>query len=340
MKTRSLAVASLALLALPFAIAGQAAAQDVNFAGKQIRMIIGFGPSGGYDQHARLLIRHMNRHIPGNPSFVPQNMPGAGSLTAANTIYANSPKDGTVIGIIARDTPTQPLTGGTGAQFDATKFSWIGSPAAEVSVCMATEKGKVHTLEDLLSGSKGDHIIGGTGAGTGTEIYPKALNGLIGAHFKVVGGYPSSTDVQLAMERGEVFGICESWSSIYRKDAEAIKSGKYKVLFQASNKNHPDIPAPFLLDKVSADHRKELEFLSAGQTVGRPFIAPPDLQPGVLATLRKAFDATMKDKEYLADAAKQQMDIDPVSGAELEQLIKSVYATPKDIIKKVDDAIK
>lgn len=340
MKTRSLVVASLALLALPFAIAGQAAAQEVNFAGKQIRMIIGFGPSGGYDQHARLLIRHMNRHIPGNPSFVPQNMPGAGSITAANTIYNNSPKDGTVMGIIARDTPTQPLTGGTGGQFDATKFSWIGSPAAEVSVCMATEKGKVHTLEDLLSGSKGEHIIGGTGAGTGTEIYPKALNGLVGTKFKVVGGYPSSTDVQLAMERGEVFGICESWSSIYRKDAEAIKSGKYKVLFQASNKNHPDIPAPFLLDKVGAEHRKELEFLYAGQTVGRPFIAPPDLQPGVLATLRKAFDATMKDSEYLAEAEKQKMDIDPVSGAELEQLIKSVYATPKDIIKKVDDAIK
>ncbi len=340
MKTRSLAVAGLALLAMPFALAAGASAQDVNFQGKQIRMIIGFGPSGGYDQHARLLIRHINRHLPGNPTIVPQNMPGAGSLTAANTIYGNSPKDGTVFGIIARDTPTQPLTGGTGAQFDATKFSWIGSPAAEVSVCMATDKGPVHTLDDLLSGAKGTHIIGGTGAGTGTEIYPKALNGLIGANFKVVGGYPSSTDVQLAMERGEVFGICESWSSIYRKDAEAIKSGKYKILFQAANKAHPDIPAPYLLDKVSADHRKELEFLYAGQTIGRPFIAPPDLQPGVLATLRKAFDATMKDSEYLAEAAKQQLDIDPVSGEELEKLIKAVYATPKDVIKKVDDAIK
>jgi len=340
MKTRSLAIAGLALLAMPLALAPQAKAQDVDFKGKQIRMIIGFGPSGGYDQYARLLGRHMNRHLPGQPTIVPQNMPGAGSIAAANTIYANSPKDGTVFGIIARDTPTQPLTGGSGAQFDATKFSWIGSPAAETSVCMATDKGKVKSLDDLLSGKNGEHIIGGTGAGTGTEIYPKALNGLIGTKFKVIGGYPSSTDVQLAMERGEVFGICESYSSIARKDAAAIESGKYIILFQAAAKPNPQVKAPFLLDKVSAEHRKELEFLYAGQTIGRPFIAPPDLQPGVLATLRKAFDDTMKDKEFLADAEKQKMDIDPVSGAELEKLIKAVYATPKDVIKKVDDAIK
>ncbi|HEY4136401.1 MAG TPA: hypothetical protein VGO34_14440 [Alphaproteobacteria bacterium] len=340
MKTRSLAFAGLALLAMPIVLATQASAQNVDFKGKQIRMIIGFGPSGGYDQYARVLIRHMGRHLPGNPSFVPQNMPGAGSLTAANTIYANSPKDGTVFGIIARDTATQPLTGGTGAQFDATKFGWIGSPIGETSVCMATDKSKVQTLDDLLKGDKGDLIIGGTGAGTGTEIYPKALNGLIGAHFKVVGGYPSSTDVQLAMERSEVFGICESYSSLYRKDAEAIASGKFKILFQASSKANPAVKAPFLLDKVSAEHRQELEFLYAGQTIGRPFIAPPDLQPGVLATLRKAFDDTMKDKEFLAETAKQQLDVEPVSGAELEALIKTVYATPKEVIAKVDAAIK
>jgi tripartite-type tricarboxylate transporter receptor subunit TctC len=282
----------------------------------------------------------MSRHLPGNPSFVPQNMPGAGSLTAANTIYNTAPKDGTTFGIIARDTPTQPLTGGTGAQFDATKFGWIGSPVAETSVCIATDKAKVQTLDDLLKGDKGELIIGGSGAGTGTEIYPKALNGLIGTNFKVVGGYQSSTQVQLAMERGEVFGICESYSSIYRKDAEAIHSGKIKVLFQAAAKANPDVKAPFLLDKVSAEHRKELEFLYAGQTIGRPFIAPPDLQPGVLTVMRKAFDDTMKDKEFLAEAEKQKMDIDPVSGADLEKLIKAVYATPKDVIKKVDDAIK
>ena len=342
MKTRSLAVAGMivggALLALPFA--EPAAAQSVDFKGKQIRMIIGFGPGGGYDQYARVLIRHMDRHIPGNPTFVAQNMPGAGSITAANTIYVNSPKDGTVFGIIARDTPMQPLTGGTGAQFDAPKFSWIGSPAAETSVCVATDKSKVRTLDDLLSGKNGEFIIGGTGAGTGTEIYPKALNGLIGAKFKVIGGYPSSTDVQLAMERGEVFGICESYSSIYRKDAAALDSGKYVLLFQAAAQANPQVKAPFLLDRVSAERRKELEFLYAGQTVGRPFVAPPDLQPGVLATLRKAFDDTMKDKEFLAEAEKQKLDIDPVSGADLEKLIKSVYATPKEVIKKVDDAIK
>ncbi len=340
MKTRSLAIAGLALLAMPLALASQAQAQDVDFTGKQIRMIIGFGPGGGYDQYARLLIRHMDRHIPGNPTFVPQNMPGAGTIIAANTIYVNSPKDGTVMGIIARDAAIQPLTGGKGAQFEATKFSWIGSPAAETSVCIATDKSKVRTLDDLLSGKNGEFIIGGTGAGTGTEIYPRALNGLIDTKFKVIGGYPSSTEVQLAMERGEVFGICESYSSIYRKDAQAIESGKYALLFQAAAQNNPQVKAPFLLDRVTAEHRKELEFLYAGQTIGRPFIAPPDLQPGVLATLRKAFDATMTDKEFLAEANKQKLDIDPVSGADLEKLIKSVYATPKEVISKVQGAMK
>lgn len=340
MKTRSLAIAGLALLAMPLALTSQAQAQDVDFTGKQIRMIIGFGPGGGYDQYARLLIRHMDRHIPGNPTFVPHNMPGAGTIIAANTIYVNSPKDGTVMGIIARDAAIQPLTGGKGAQFEATKFSWIGSPAAETSVCIATDKSKVRTLDDLLSGKNGEFIIGGTGAGTGTEIYPRALNGLIDTKFKVIGGYPSSTEVQLAMERGEVFGICESYSSIYRKDAQAIESGKYALLFQAAAQNNPQVKAPFLLDRVTAEHRKELEFLYAGQTIGRPFVAPPDLQPGVLATLRKAFDATMTDKEFLAEANKQKLDIDPVSGADLEKLIKSVYATPKEVISKVQGAMK
>lgn len=327
-------IACVALCGLTASLASQALAQNSEFKAKQVRFIIGFGPGGGYDQYGRIVVRFMEKHLPGNPTIVPQNMPGAGSIAAANTIYANSPKDGSVFGIIARDAVTQPLVSDqTGAKYDATKISWIGSPAAETNVCVATSKAKVATYADLL---KTELIIGGTGAGTGTEIYPKALNGLVGTKFKVIGGYPSSTDVFLAMERDEVHGICESYSSVMRKDAEAIAKGEIKILFQASLKKNPDVKAPFLLDLVKdADQHKALEFVYAGQVIGRPFVAPPDLPPAILKTLRTAFDATMKDPEFLKEAQKQKLDIDPVSGDELEKVVRDVYATPKPIIERV-----
>ena len=329
-----LAGGALLGLASAWTVAPTTPAVAQQFNAKQVRLIIGFGPGGGYDQYGRIVGRFIDKHLPGNPTIVPQNMPGAGSIAAANTIYANSPKDGSVFGIIARDAVTQPLTtDNSGAKFDADKISWLGSPAAETNVCVATDRAKVHTFQALL---KDELIIGGTGAGTGTEIYPKALNGLIGTKFKLVSGYPSSTDVFLAMERGEVHGICESYSSVVRKDAEAIKSGKIKILFQAALKNNPEVKAPFLLDLVTnkEDHQA-LEFIYAGQTIGRPFMAPPDLPPAILKTLRAAFDATMKDPEFLKEAEKQKLDIDPVSGEELEKVVRVTYATPKSVIDRV-----
>ena len=334
MKSLKFILAGAAFCGLAVPLAGPAMAQNSEFNAKQVRLIIGFGAGGGYDQYARIVGRFMDKHLPGNPTIVPQNMPAAGSIAAANTIYVNSPKDGSVFGMIARDAVTQPLTvNDSGAKFDATKMSWIGSPATETNVCVATKRAKVASFDDLL---KNELVIGGTGAGTGTEIYPKALNGLIGTKFKLVSGYPASTNVFLAMERGEVDGICESYSSVMRKDAEAIAKGDIKILFQASLKKNPDVKAPFILDLVKdPDQHKALEFVYAGQTIGRPFIAPPDLPPGILKTLRGAFEATMKDPDFLKEAAKQKLDIDPVSGEELEKVVRAVYATPKPIIERV-----
>lgn len=339
MKSWKFILAGTALCGLSLPVALPALAQSGEFTAKQVRFIIGFGPGGGYDQYGRIVVRFMDNHLPGKPTIVPQNMPGAGSISAANTIYGNSPKDGSVFGIIARDAVTQPLVSDqTGATFDATKMSWIGSPAAETNVCVATDKAKVATWDDL---QKSELIIGGTGAGTGTEIYPKALNGLAGTKFKLIGGYPASTDVFLAMERGEVHGICESFSSVMRKDAAAVASGKIKILFQASLKSNPEVKAPFLLDLVKdPDKHKALEFVYAGQVIGRPFVAPPDLPPAVLKTLRAAFDATVKDPEFLKEAEKQKLDIEPVSGAELEKVVRDVYATPKSIIEMVKSVSK
>ena len=186
-----------------------ASAEAPSLAGKTVQMIIGFGPGGGYDMWGRTVGRHIGKHLPGNPTVVPQNMPGAGSFLAANNIYNIAAKDGTVMGIIARDAPLGPITGASGARFDPTKLTWLGTPTTETNVCIAfnTPSLKVKTLKDLY---RSDLVVGDTGVGTGTHAYPKALNALLGTKFKIISGFPSSSDVFLAMERGEVDGICES----------------------------------------------------------------------------------------------------------------------------------
>src|SRR5262245_27654312 len=191
------------------------------FAGKTVNLIIGFGPGGGYDLWGRIVARHIGKHLPGTPNVVPQNMPGGGSFNAANHIYTIAPKDGTVMGLIARDAPLGPLTGAAGARFDPLKITWVGTPTNETNVCIAmnTDKVKVKTYQDLL---QHELIIGNTGVGTGTYSYPKALNGILGTKFKLISGFPSSSDVFLAMERGEVDGICESLDSVVGKRPDWI----------------------------------------------------------------------------------------------------------------------
>ena len=213
MKRAAMPVTLLAAALAALAVIGAATAQTPAgvFAGKTVTMIIGFGPGGGYDLWARVVARHIGKHLPGNPTVAPQNMEGAGSYRAANFIYNVAPKDGTTMALIARDAALGPLTGAPGAQFDATKFSWLGTPAIETNVCIAYHTAPVKTVHDL---TERELVVGDTGPGTGTRSYPKALNEILGMKFRIVGGYPSSADVFLAMERGEVQGICESLDSV------------------------------------------------------------------------------------------------------------------------------
>jgi tripartite-type tricarboxylate transporter receptor subunit TctC len=329
-------IASLALLT-----ATPAAAQTPNLAGKTVNMIIGFGPGGGYDLWGRVVARHIGKHLPGNPNVVPQNMPGAGSYNAANNIYNIAPKDGTVMGIIARDAALGPITGASGARFDPLKITWLGTPTTETNVCIAmnTPKVKVKTAKDLFTT---ELIVGDTGVGTGTHSYPKALNGLVGTKFKIIGGFPSSSDVFLAMERGEVDGICESLDSVSGKRPDWIPQKKVVILFQGGAAPNPELKdVPFVLDfaKTPQD-RQAIEFLYAGQGIGRPFIAPPNMAPEVVKMVRDAFSATMKDPEFIADAKKQKLDVEPENGEHLAALIKKIYATPKPIVQKIAELIK
>ena len=328
----------LALFAA-LALGSTAVAQAPSLAGKNVTMLIGFGPGGGYDAWGRVVARHVGRHLPGTPNVVPQNMPGGGSFNAANHIYTVAPKDGTVLGIIARDAALGPLTGAAGARFDPLKISWIGTPTTETNVCIATDRAKVKTVKDLY---EHELIIGNTGVGTGTYSYPKALNGLLGTKFKLISGFPSSTDVFLAMERSEVDGICESLDSVIGKRPDWIATKKVNVLFQGGAEPNPELKeVPFVVDLArNAGEKQAIEFLYAGQGIGRPFVAPPDLPADRLKMLRDAFNATMQDAEFIADVKKQKLDLAPEDGEHLAALIKRIYATPKPIVAKIGELIK
>ena len=326
-------------LVIALAIATPATAQAPSLAGKNVTMLIGFGPGGGYDAWGRVVARHIGRHLPGNPNVVPQNMPGGGSFNAANNIYTIAPKDGTVLGIIARDAALGPLTGAPGARFDPLKITWVGTPTTETNICIATDKAKVKTVKDLFTT---ELIIGNTGVGTGTYSYPKALNGMLGTKFKLISGFPSSTDVFLAMERGEVDGICESLDSVIGKRPDWIATKKINVLFQGGVAPNPELKGiPFVVDMArNAGEKQAIEFLYAGQGIGRPFVAPPDLPADRLKMLRDAFNATMKDSDFIADVKKQKLDLEPEDGEHLAALIKKIYATPKAVVDKIGELIK
>ncbi|MDP2356022.1 MAG: hypothetical protein Q8M31_08155 [Beijerinckiaceae bacterium] len=322
------------------ALSGPAMAQENPFAnGKPLTMIIGFGPGGGYDLWARTIARHIGKHLPGSPNSLPQNMPGAGSYNAANHLYLLAPKDGTVMGIIARDAPLGPLTGHKGARFDPLKMSWIGTPTTETNVCVAMNTAKVKTVDDLYTN---ELIVGETGVGTGTRSYPKALNEILGMKFKLIAGFQSSTNVMLAMERGEVDGICQSLDSVVSDRPDWIATGRLNIVFQGGAAPNPNLKnAPFIVDLAKTEEqRAAIRFLYAGQAIGRPFVAPPDLPPARLKMLRDAFMATMNDKDFRAEAQKLKLDVDPTDGAGLEKIVRDIYATPPDIVKKVGELIK
>jgi tripartite-type tricarboxylate transporter receptor subunit TctC len=307
---------------------------------KSIDLYIGYSVGGGYDQYARLLGLSMGKHIPGSPKIVAKNMPGAGSLKLANWLYAVAPKDGTAFGTIGRGIPMEPLLGGEGVQFDAQKFTWIGSANDEVSICAAWHTAGVTKIEDLYTK---DLIVGGTGSGADTDVFPIAINKVFGTRFKVIAGYPGGNDITLAMERGEVAGRCGwSWSSIKSTHLKWVKDGTIKLLMQLALAKHPDLPdVPLLTDLAKTEEQKQiLELIFSRQVMGRPFLAPPGLPADRAAALQKAFMDTMKDPEFLAAAEKAQLEITPVSGPDIAALVKKVYATPPAIARKAAEAVR
>jgi tripartite-type tricarboxylate transporter receptor subunit TctC len=310
------------------------------YAGKSIELDIGYSVGGGYDLYGRLLARHLGKHIPGNPAIVPKNMEGAGSLRLANYLYMAAPRDGSVIGTVARGIAFDPLLNENGAQYDATKLSWLGSANNEVSVCVALKTAGVTSFEQLYDRPL---TIGSTGIADDTYQFPAVVNAVLGTKFKIVTGYPGGNDVSLAIERGEVDGRCGwSWSSVMTTRPAWVAEKKIAVLVQMSLAKHSDLAdVPLIMDMAKTDEQRQVfRLIFSRQIMGRPFLAPPNLPPERLAALRKAFDDTMADKDFLADAAQGKFEINPVPGAQIQAMIKEGYATPPEIVKKAGVALK
>ncbi len=330
----------LILSALTATVA-EAPAQAPSLAGKTARMIIGFGPGGGFDLWARLVARHIGQYLPGNPTVVAENMPGAGSFNATNYIYNLAPKDGTVMGMIASAAALGPITGVTGARFDPTNITWLGSGTPETEICVAYNSPavKVKSLQDL---SDKELVVGSTGNGALSDAHPRALRALLGLKFKTVAGFSSSADIFLAMERGEMEGVCLDLAGVKDGRPGWIEDHKLNVLFQAGAAPNPELPGvPFINDATrTPEERQAIEFLYASAAIGRPFVAPPDLSPDVFKMMRDAFDATLKDPDVLAEAKKAHLEVNPERGSDLAAFVKKIYATPKPIVDKVVAAMK
>ena len=305
---------------------------------RAITLAIGFTPGGGYDLYARHLARYMGKHIPGRPTIVPQNMAGAGSLRAANFIYSAAPKDGTAFGTFARTTGLNPLLE-SGATFDGTKFTWLGSVTNDISLCVTWHTSKANNWENFL---KYPTTLGGQAPSSEPDIFANLYKNVFGAPVRLVPGYPGTNEINLAMERGEVDGLCGlSWSTIQTRHLSWLKEKKINLLVQAAFKKDPEIgDVPLVMDLTKDTEKLQiLKLILAAQEMARPFAAPPGIPADRAAALVAAFNATMKDPEYLADAKKSRIDVNPVTGPEISKLLAELYATPKDVIAKASQAI-
>jgi tripartite-type tricarboxylate transporter receptor subunit TctC len=303
------------------------------YKGKNVDMLIGYTTGGGYDLYARMVARHIGKHIPGNPNVVAKNVPGAGSLTLANQLANTLPKDGTQIGVVSRSAFLEPLYGNKDAKYKTTDFGWVGSANNEVSVCVSWHTSPVKTYEDLKTKPL---IVGGTGPGADTDIFPVVMNNVLHTKLKLVTGYPGGNDILIAMERGEVDGRCGySWSSAKSERADWVRDKKINILLQISTDKHPDLPnVPLIMDLVSSEKDKQtLQMIFSVQAWGRPFVTTPGVPMERLKALQEAFMATMKDPDLLKESEKAKLEIEPLPGPRIDQLIRQVAASPADVIE-------
>jgi tripartite-type tricarboxylate transporter receptor subunit TctC len=307
------------------------------YRGRTVTIVVGYSPGGGYDLYARMLSRHMSKYIPGRPTIIVQNMPGAGSLKAANYMYAVAPKDGSFIGAISRANVMAPLFGQ--AMFDSTKFTWLGNISSDVTTCVTWGASPVKTWNDVV---RRDVAMGGSGPDSDPDVFTNLYRNVLGAKMKLITGFPGTRDITYAMERREVDGLCGlSWSTVKSQYADWLRDKKINVLIQAAQTKEPDLPNVPLATELTTDPEKLqiLKFIIGGQALARPILAPPGIPTDRKAALRAAFDQTMKDPAFIAETAKVGLDVKPSTGAQVDAQVAAMYRTPKDVVTKASRAI-
>jgi tripartite-type tricarboxylate transporter receptor subunit TctC len=336
---RGAAILVSVLLALaPGAGSAQPSAEPF-YRGKKIELIIGYSSGGTYDLYARLVARHLGRHIPGNPLIVPRNMPGAGSRTAATWLYSVAPRDGTVLATADQSLSLQQAAGDTRIKFDTTKFVYIGNPNVENNTTATWHTSGVRTIEDA---KRREVTMGATGGSTSSQ-YPKAMNALLGTKFKIILGYPGGNEINLAMERGEVDGRgSNSWASWKATRPQWLAEKKINILVQIGFKKAPDLPdVPLLMDLAANDaDRALLRALSASTQIGRPIFTAPEVPPERVAALRAAFDAMIRDPAFLADARQSHFEIDYIPGEAMQKLVAEIVGMPKEQSERLKTIIE
>jgi tripartite-type tricarboxylate transporter receptor subunit TctC len=334
---KSAVLVGLSLFGLLHA-AGPVAAADAYFKDKQIRLIVGSAPGGGYDAYGRLLAQYMRQHIPGNPTVIVQNMPGAGSLVAANYIYNVAPKDGTFIGAVNAMLATDPLLYPERVKFDPRQFRWLGSALRENHVGVAWYLSRIKSFDDVL---KNELIVAGSGGAT--NFYPLFVDAVFGAKIKMIPGYQGTKQSMLAMERGEVGGVMGiTWASVKATDGAWLRDGKIRPFIQFGLKKHPELPdVSWIYDYAkTAEDRAAMDLAFGNSEFGRPFIAPPGVPDDVVEVLRGAFEDTMNDPDFRADAEKRQLDLEITRGHEIQALIDRIYQTSPTVVERVRKVVQ
>jgi tripartite-type tricarboxylate transporter receptor subunit TctC len=318
----------LALAALVVAFgAAPLSAQPIDFAGKTITIYVGYTAGGSYDLYGRLVARHLGQHLAGRPTVVVQNMPGAGSLKAANYLYEVAPRDGTALGVVVESTALEQALANPAAQYDAAKFTYVGRVATSNNVFMVWRSAKVQSLEDA---KREVALLAGTGPGSIAETIPRLTNALLGTKFKLISGYPASTEAMLAMERGEVDGASSSWAAVKVGKQDWLKEKKIKIILQTTPERIPELPDAPCLGEIGTtpEDRQVLALYASGSAIGRSLLGPPGIAAERVAALRAGFDAMVKDPEFVADVGKINVELDPLPGAAVAQLVARTLAVP------------
>jgi tripartite-type tricarboxylate transporter receptor subunit TctC len=331
---------ALAMGGFAAGLTGPAAAQSPAdfYKGKNIDLIIGFTQGGGYDVYARVVGRHMEKHIPGQPKIIPKQMTGAGSRKAAGYVFNVAAQDGTTMATADQSLPLQQALEEPGLQFDANKLLWIGNVNADINTLAMWHTSGITSIEQTKTR---EIILGATGPNTSAQ-YPQVMNNLLGTKFKIISGYPGGADINLAMERGEVAGRgSNAWASWKSTKPEWLKEKKINILVQIGLEKAPDLQdVPLLMDLAkNAEDRAVLRLLSAPTAIGRPIFTTPNVPMDRVTALRRAFDATMTDAGFLAEAEKAQLDLNPVAGEKLQEIVEEIIAAPKPVARKLAEAL-